>query len=82
MIITSGYRCQELNELVKGSKTSQHMQGEAFDFISPDYGDPKAIFEDLFKYRFILGIDQLILEPSWVHVSFTLNPRYEFLNLS
>lgn len=33
MIITSGYRCEELNAYVGGSPTSQHVFCEAFDFI-------------------------------------------------
>ena len=33
VIITSGYRCKELNNIVnRSSKTSQHMQGCAADF--------------------------------------------------
>lgn len=31
IIITSGYRCPELNTAVGGSKTSSHMKGEAAD---------------------------------------------------
>lgn len=37
MIITSGYRCEELNKAVGGSSTSQHIKFEAVDFI------PKSI---------------------------------------
>ena len=33
MIITSGFRCEELNKKVGGSPTSQHIFAEAFDFI-------------------------------------------------
>ncbi len=29
--VNSGYRCPELNAAVRGSKTSQHMKGEAAD---------------------------------------------------
>lgn len=32
--ITSGYRCEELNNLVKGSKTSQHRLAQAADITS------------------------------------------------
>lgn len=31
VIISSGYRCQTLNNIVGGSKNSQHMKGEAAD---------------------------------------------------
>ena len=31
IIVTSGYRCEKLNTLLKGSKTSQHRFGQAAD---------------------------------------------------
>lgn len=38
--VTSGYRCKELNKLLKGSKDSQHMKGEAADITTNDkYGN-------------------------------------------
>ena len=36
MFISSGFRTKELNTLLKGSKTSQHMQGLAVDIIRDD----------------------------------------------
>ena len=33
MIITSGFRCEELNKKIGGSPTSQHVFAEAIDFI-------------------------------------------------
>lgn len=36
--ITSGYRCEELNKLVKGSKTSQHRFAQAADITSSNNG--------------------------------------------
>jgi len=79
MILSSGYRCPQLNKVVGGSERSQHMTGQAADFTCPGFGDPQAIAEVLAPMRHVLGIDQLILESTWVHVSFTLNPRYEIL---
>jgi len=32
LIVTSGYRGKKLNTAIKGSKTSQHVNGEAADF--------------------------------------------------
>lgn len=57
--ITSGYRCPLLNEKVNGSRTSQHLKGQAVDiFISSN--------EVAMKYfRFIvenLDFDQVLLE--------------------
>ncbi len=77
--ILSGYRCNALNRLVGGSIDSQHIKGEAVDFTCPKYGGPREIVACLETFIDVLGIDQLILEPSWVHASFTLNPRHELL---
>lgn len=79
LIISSGYRCQELNRAVGGAPSSQHMLGQAADFTAPSFGDPQKIAGALAAARRFLGIDQLILEPAWVHISFTLTPRYQFL---
>lgn len=81
MEILSGYRCPELNAAVRGAPDSQHMRAEAADFVCPDFGGPGEIVEKLTPLRFMLGIDQLILEPSCVHVSFTLAPRYQVLHV-
>ncbi len=77
--ITSGYRCEQLNRLVGGSASSQHMRCEAVDFICPIFGTPRDICLILSKSMGVLGIDQLIMEGTWVHVSFTHLPRLEVL---
>lgn len=79
--ITSGYRCEKLNNLVGGSRLSQHLTGQACDFVCPSFGDPREVFEKIKPLVYILGVDQLILEPSWVHVSFSLLPRYQVFSL-
>jgi len=84
MVILSGYRCKKLNDIVGGSPSSQHMIAQAFDFVCPKFGTPEEIVHELTVNGMmeILGIDQLILEPGWVHVSFTLTPRHIFMDLS
>lgn len=83
--VTSFFRCKALNELISGSKTSQHMKGEAidmdadvlFDFNLNTHG--KTIYnKDIFEFiRDNLEFDQLIWEygddrnPAWVHVSYS-----------
>lgn len=67
--INSFYRCAELNALVKGSETSQHLTGEAMDI---DAGD-EVENEKLFNWaKDNLEFDQLINEYgfSWVHISY------------
>lgn len=80
--INSGYRCPALNEAVGGSKNSQHILGQAVDFVCPNFGMSRDVFEFLKTPIKILGIDQLIREKSWVHISFTKNPRYQILDKS
>lgn len=83
MTISSGYRSEALNKAVGGTDRwegkvkvlSQHTKGQAADFVAPEYGTPEVIFKKLEENRFVLGIDQLILEATWVHVSFTNVPR-------
>ena len=72
IIITSGFRTMALNNLLAhASNTSQHMQGRAADLYVG-----KGSREELIKaFREILlnpGIDfdQLILYPTFIHVSF------------
>lgn len=44
--VTSGYRCKELNTVLKGSKNSQHLTGEAADITTNDkYGNMVMVIE-------------------------------------
>jgi zinc D-Ala-D-Ala carboxypeptidase len=75
IIVSSGYRCPELNRIVRGSKDSQHMMGQAVDFICPAFGNPTEIAAALRDSG--IEYDQLILEfGRWVHISFVPRPRY------
>jgi len=78
IIINSGYRCLELNAAIGGSKTSQHMTGEAADIICPRFGVPVEIAAALRDSG--IEYDQLILEfGRWVHISFSDKPRHQAL---
>jgi hypothetical protein len=82
VMVNSGYRCPELNAAVKGSKTSQHMNGEAADIDTGDRQQNKLLFDYIQKN---LPFDQLIDESNfaWVHVSFRAdgNNRMQVLKL-
>ena len=43
--ITSGYRSLPLNRLIGSRDSSQHVMGEAADFICPRFGTPAEIVE-------------------------------------
>ena len=72
VVISSGYRCAELNKAVGGVRNSQHMKGEAADIHVENT-------EHLLKImHFIMNetdFDQVIWERNragtqWVHVSY------------
>ena len=71
IIITSGYRCEKLNTLVKGKSNSQHKLGQAADFIIKDMKVDDII--NIIKNSNIV-LDQLINEyGKWVHISYNKN---------
>lgn len=78
--VLSAYRCPDLNKIVGGALSSQHVDGLAADIHCPGFGDSVRVAKSLSLCMQILGIDQLILEETWVHVSFTIEPRYEALS--
>lgn len=73
--VNSWYRSAEVNAEVGGSKKSQHMKGEAVDFTCEKYGTPYQVCQKLAMHKQTLGIDQLIYEGTWVHISFVIPPR-------
>lgn len=81
IIISSAYRCHALNELVKGEKYSQHLYGQAIDFIAPEFGSPEEIV--LFLKEMKVEVDQCLIEDGWVHLSIRKNMnRNQFAKLS
>ncbi len=70
--VNSGYRCPQLNRMVGGKPTSQHLKGEAADITAGSKEENRKLFAYI---RANLTFDQLIDEKnfSWVHVSFKRN---------
>lgn len=62
--VTSGYRCTEVNAIVGGAKSSQHLFGQAVDFVCSD-------FEKTILFIKSKSFDQLIIYDSFIHVSLT-----------
>lgn len=81
--ITSGFRCEELNKLVGGVRNSQHVKGQAVDLTItiPGYTLLESIM-DLYQYVTTnLRFDQLIVYPTFVHISFVVfGNRMEVIN--
>ena len=72
--VTSMFRSPDLNTAIGGSKTSQHMKGQAMD-LDDVYGY-KTNAEMYHWIKENLNFDQLIWEfgtdvnPNWIHVSY------------
>ena len=74
VVVSSGYRCKDLNKKVGGVENSQHLKGEAADIKVS--GKEELI--DVMRYIMDqTDFDQLIREKSgtteWVHVSHKRN---------
>ncbi len=71
IVVTSGYRCEALNKALGGTPNSAHCEGRAIDFVSPSFGPPSQIFEEIrLYYAAAPPYDQLIMEAGrWVHLA-------------
>ena len=74
VVVSSGYRCKDLNKKVGGVENSQHLKGEAADIKVSGWEELIGVM------RYIMDetdFDQLIREKSgsteWVHVSHKRN---------
>jgi hypothetical protein len=87
VVITSGYRCKTLNNLIAhSSERSQHMLGQAADFYvghtdctdCTDNLSQRELLVAAFKLILIdpkIDFDQVILYPSFIHVSYVSKER-------
>lgn len=70
VIVTSGYRCPELNRAIGSKETSDHTRAQAADIKAPAFGTPFEVARFIGQRADMLGIGQVIAEyGSWVHVS-------------
>jgi uncharacterized protein YcbK (DUF882 family) len=70
IIVTSGFRSPQLNKVVGGSKTSQHLKGEAADIICKYNKELFLLIRKMIMDKEI-NVGQLINEKnfSWIHIS-------------
>jgi zinc D-Ala-D-Ala carboxypeptidase len=80
IFVKSGYRCPDLNRAVRGASSSDHLMGNAADFVAPAFGTPLEICKRLVEHIQTLQFDQLIFEGGWVHISFSARRRNEVLS--
>ena len=71
LVVSSGYRCERLNEAVKGKIHSQHLKGQAVDieFYENGVKDDKRISDAVIHLQ--LDFDQMLNEYNfaWIHLS-------------
>lgn len=72
--VSSGYRSLELNKRIGGSRTSQHMKGEAIDLpLTND--EAKWIIENIDFDQLIFEFPDASGDASWIHVSYTTHRK-------
>ena len=71
VIVTSGYRCELLNRLVKGTEDSQHREGKAADFYFAGF-TTKEMTQAFFEIADSFDFDQLIYYKArhFIHISY------------
>lgn len=77
LVVTSGYRCKRLNNIVSKEPNSTHLTGYAADIVVPDRRNRRLVtaIANLTKSRIIYP-GKVILEygtpssPQWVHISY------------
>lgn len=81
IIITSGYRCVQLNKAVGGVPNSWHTKGKAADIHIKDEDEAREIFKIL---KTLPSVDTVLFEHShstqWIHVQWDMakTPRHHY----
>lgn len=85
IIVTSGFRCQELNKAVGGVPTSQHLKGEAADISVGGKKENKKLFNIIFQMIINkeIKVGQLIDEYNyrWLHISLPYKKVNEVIHI-
>jgi zinc D-Ala-D-Ala carboxypeptidase len=83
VLVSSGYRCPELNRAVRGSRNSAHMGGLAVDFTIPRFGSTLQLARAVAGSG--IGFEQVIHEYGrWVHLGLppeSASPARETLSI-
>lgn len=68
IVVSSGFRSPAVNALAGSSSTSEHLHGDACDFVCNGFGTPRQVAAAIAKSGIKFG--QLIQEfGGWVHIS-------------
>lgn len=79
--ITSARRTPEQNEACGGVPTSQHLSGEAIDMKPYGSNTYDQLLEYIHRYSDNIHVfDQLILYPTFIHISFGVRNRRQVID--
>ena len=74
IVVSSGYRCKQLNTLIGGVKNSHHILGCATDIIAGNRADHRKLFKIIqqMHQEGRIKFTQLIWEGDgrWIHISY------------
>ena len=74
IVVSSGYRCKQLNTLIGGVKNSHHLLGCAADIIAGNRADHRKLFKIIqqMHQEGRIKFSQLIWEGDgrWIHISY------------
>ena len=79
--VTSARRTPEQNKACNGSPTSQHLIGEAIDMKPYGSTTYNGLLEYIHRYSDNIQVfDQLILYPTFIHISFGVRNRRQVID--
>lgn len=81
--ITSAKRTIDQNKACNGAKASQHLVGEAIDikpYGSTSYNALLSFIKDYYQGQYSFSYDQLILYPTFIHISFSNRMRCQTID--
>jgi zinc D-Ala-D-Ala carboxypeptidase len=84
IIISSGYRCPEVNKRVGGQPKSQHLKGQAADIHALGMSNADlfwAVQEAKVKFSQEIWEFGTKAEPAWVHVSYDGGTRHQVFSI-
>ena len=74
IVVSSGYRCKELNALVGGAQHSHHLLGCAAEILAGNRADHRRLFKLIIQMQQSgqIRFTQLIAEDNyrWIHISY------------
>lgn len=79
--VTSARRTPEQNKACNGAPTSQHLTGEALDMKPYGSTTYDQLLEFIHRYSNDVHVfDQLILYPTFIHISFGVRNRHQVID--